>query len=77
MWYLCAMKIKNYEDWVRGIKPISQEFTILKTQEEKCEFCKKYIMPCITEILTRDWSKIELPPIEEYTWEVITPYDKK
>ena len=68
------MEVKKYQDLIREIKPISHDFIVLKTQKEKCEFCRKYIWPCIIDILTRDWSKVELPPIEEYTWEVITPY---
>ena len=71
------MKVKKYEDWIKGIKPMSHDYIVLKTQEEQCEFCKKYIWPCLIDILTRDWSKVELPPIEEYTWEVISTYNKE
>lgn len=71
------MKTQSYEEWIKTAKPFHHGFTVLKTQEEKCEFCREYIIPCIIDILTRDWSKVELPPIEEYTWEVITPYNNK
>lgn len=65
------MKVMKYEDWIRTKKHISQSFTILKTQEEKCKFCKEYIVPCIIDLLTRDWSKEEIPPFEVFEWEVI------
>lgn len=71
------MKLKSYEKWINSIPPLAGTIIVLKTQEERCEFCRKYIWPCVTDILTRDWSKVELPPIEEYTWEVITPYNNK
>lgn len=61
----------KYEDWIRTKKPISQSFTVLKTQEEKCKFCKEYIIPCIIDIFTRDWSKIEIPPFAVFEWGVI------
>lgn len=67
----------KYEDWIRTKRPISQSFTVLKTQEEKCKFCKEYIVPCIIDLLTRDWSEVEIPPIEDYIWEVIPSYNKK
>ena len=70
------MKLKSYKEWINDIPPLASTTIVLKTQEERCEFCRKYIWPCIIDILTRDWSKVELPPIEEYTWEVITPYTK-
>lgn len=65
------MEVMKYEDWIRTKKPISQSFTVLKTQEEKCKFCKEYILPCIIDILTGDWPKAEIPPFEVFEWEVI------
>lgn len=65
------MKVMKYEDWIRTKKPISQSFTVLKTQEEECKFCKEYIIPWIIELLTRDWSKAEIPLFEVSEWEVI------
>jgi len=56
-------------------KPLNQGFIVLKTQEERCQFCREHILPAIIDILTRPLSEeeINLSNIEEWTWEVITP----
>ena len=56
-------------------KPLNQGFVVLKTQEEKCQFCREHMLPAIIDILTRPLSEeeINLSDVEEWTWEVVTP----
>jgi hypothetical protein len=69
------MKTQSFEDWMQIKKPLNQGFVVLKTQEEKCRFCREHILPAIIDIPTRPLSdeEVNIPDIEEWTWEVVTP----
>lgn len=56
-------------------RPLNQGFIVLKTQEEKCQFCREHMLPAIIDFLTRPLSEEEknLSDIEEWTWEIVTP----
>lgn len=70
------MEAKKFEDWIKDKPKLNLSVTVLKTQEERCEFCKKYIIPAIIDMLTRPFTEDELNRLDEisdieWEWEVI------